>query len=64
MKTLKGGVFPHVGTIPNEFEVAYQIVSELQRTNVLKIRKEMIGDMPYYIWELKIETAYIGERTE
>lgn len=64
MKTLKGGVFPHIGTIPNDFEVAYQIVSELQRTNVLKIRKEMIGDMPYYIWELKIENTYIGERTE
>ena len=54
MTILKGGVIPST-TLPVEIEVAYRIASELQDRKLLKVRKEMIGDKPYYVWEIKTE---------
>ena len=55
MIILKGGYIPHCENIPVEIEVAYGIVSTLQESGLLKVRKNEIGDKQYYVWELKSE---------
>ena len=55
MIVLRGGVIPVSKEIPVEIEVAYFIVSELRKRKLLKVRKEMIGDKPYYVWEINTE---------
>ena len=57
MTVLKGGVFPHCENIPVELEVACHIIHELQKRNLLELRKEIIGDKLYVLWELKTETV-------
>ena len=56
MTILKGSVIPHCESIPTEIEVAYQIVSRLVAKGILKVRKEMIGDITLFLWELKTES--------
>ena len=53
MTILKGGYIPRCEVIPVEIEVAYGIVSVLQQKGLLEVRKEEIGDIQYYVWELK-----------
>ena len=53
MIILKGGCIPRSEVIPVEIEVAYVIVSTLQQKGMLEVRKEEIGDIQYYVWELK-----------
>ena len=55
MIILKGGYIPHCEHIPVEIEVAYGIVSALQEKGLLEVRKEEIGDIKFYVWELKTE---------
>ena len=55
MIILKGGYTPHCKNIPVEIEVAYGIVSELQKRGMLEVRKIEIGNSQYYVWELKTE---------
>lgn len=57
MTILKGGVFPNCESLPVEIEVAYYIVHELQKRNLLEVRKVSLGDRPYFVWELKTETV-------
>ena len=52
MTILKGGVTPRCENLPTEIEVAFNIVSSLMDKKLLTIRKDMIGDTPYYLWEL------------
>ena len=53
MIILKGGYIPRCEVIPVEIEVAYGIVSVLQEKGLLEVRKEEIGDIQFYAWELK-----------
>ena len=52
MTIIKGGVTPRCENIPAEIEVAFYIVSSLIDKKLLTIRKDMIGDKSYYLWEL------------
>lgn len=52
MTIIKGGVIPRCENLPTEIEVAFNIVSLLIYKKLLTIRKDMIGDTPYYLWEL------------
>ena len=55
MTIIKGGVTPRCENLPAEIEVAFYIVSTLIDKKLLAIRQDMIGDMPYYLWELATE---------
>lgn len=63
MTILKGGVTPRCENLPVEIEVAFNIVSSLIDKKLLTIRQDMIGDTPYYLWELTAEPI-IEEETE
>ena len=55
MTILKGAVTPISEDLPVEIEVAYGIVSELYRKKLLKVRKELLFEKPFYIWEITTE---------
>jgi len=55
MTILKGYVTPISEELPVEIEVAYRIVSELHKKKLLKVRKEVLGGKPLYIWEITTE---------
>ena len=52
MTIIKGAVIPRRENLPTEIEIAFSIVSSLIDKKLLTIRKDMIGDKPYYLWEL------------
>ena len=55
MTILKGAVTPMSEELPVEIEVAYRIVSELHKKKLLKVRKEVLCEKPFYIWEITTE---------
>lgn len=55
MTILKGAVTPISEVLPVEIEVAYRIVSELHKKKLLKVRKELLYEKPFYIWEITTE---------
>lgn len=64
MTILKGGVTPRCENLPAEIEVAFNIVSSLIDKKLLTIRKDMIGDTPYYLWELATVPIIEAEEDE
>ena len=55
MTIIKGAVTPTSEELPPEIEVAYRIVSELHKKKLLKVRKELLWEKPFYIWEITTE---------
>ena len=55
MTIIKGAVTPTSEEHPVEIEVAYRIVSELHKKKLLKVRKELLCEKPFYIWEITTE---------
>ena len=55
MTVLKGAVTPESKDLPVEVEVAYRIVCELHKKGLLKVRKEMLCEKPFFLWEIKTE---------
>lgn len=55
MTILKGAVTPTCKELPVEIEVAYRIVSALHEKKLLKVRKELLCEKPFYIWEITTE---------
>lgn len=55
MTIIKGAVTPISEELPVEIEVAYRIVSELHKKKLLKVRKELLFEKPFYIWEITTE---------
>lgn len=64
MTIMKGEIFPHCKYIPVKVEVACRIIHELQKRNLLELRKEIIEDKLFVIWELKTETIDVAELTD
>lgn len=55
MTIMKGAVTPISKELPVEIEVAYRIVSALYEKKLLKVKKELLCEKPFYIWEITTE---------